>query len=69
MVGLLQIASLEQSTGQDAVYLLTHPALQQLLLDALIVYASMVPVMKGAKLEPFGVFSPRAELTNGRLAM
>lgn len=33
------------------------------------VYASMVPLLKGARHEAFGIFTPRAELTNGRAAM
>ncbi|GFR47881.1 hypothetical protein Agub_g9691 [Astrephomene gubernaculifera] len=33
------------------------------------VWASLVPVLKGAKMEAFGWFTPRAEITNGRAAM
>ncbi|PNH08088.1 Carotene biosynthesis-related protein CBR, chloroplastic [Tetrabaena socialis] len=32
-------------------------------------YASLTPILKGAKMEPFGPFTPRAEMTNGRAAM
>lgn len=32
-------------------------------------WASLVPITKGARSEAFGIFSPRAEITNGRAAM
>jgi hypothetical protein len=32
-------------------------------------YASLVPILKGAKREAFGIFTPRAEVTNARAAM
>ncbi|CAK0760058.1 hypothetical protein CVIRNUC_002740 [Coccomyxa viridis] len=40
-----------------------------LFLSALIIYASLIPICKGAKREPFGIFTPRREIIHCRLAM
>lgn len=69
MVGFLVGANQEAQTGDTLLYQLTHPTPQALLFIALIIYGSMVPVLKDAKLEAFGPFSPRAEIANGRAAM
>ncbi|KAF8072428.1 Low molecular mass early light-inducible protein HV90 [Scenedesmus sp. PABB004] len=69
MVGILAAARREAVTGAPLAAQLadTPPAVWAAL--GLIVYASLVPMLKGARHEAFGVFSPRAELTNGRAAM
>lgn len=40
-----------------------------LLVMFLFSWASLIPITKGARSEAFGIFSPRAEITNGRAAM
>ena len=35
----------------------------------LLITASLIPLSKGAKLEAFGPFTPKAEMLNGRAAM
>jgi hypothetical protein len=68
MVGLLTVAKGEAATGETALQLLQHGAPWQYAAMALLVYASMVPILKGARHESFGRFTPRAEFTNGRAA-
>ncbi|KAI8466054.1 MAG: hypothetical protein J3K34DRAFT_485531 [Monoraphidium minutum] len=69
MIGMLLVARGEAQTGQTALALLQSAAPWQYALVGLWVYASMVPVLKGARHEAFGMFTPRAEFTNGRAAM
>lgn len=81
MVFLLYGASLEASTGLTASQLASRLVSsfgsggplavdpKGVALAAAIVVASLIPIMKGAISEPFGVFTPRAERVNGRAAM
>lgn len=62
-------AKREVETGDTLVQQLTHPDWRLGALAAIIVYATMVPVLKGAIDEDFGIFSVRAEKVNGRVAM
>ncbi|KAG2501603.1 hypothetical protein HYH03_000108 [Edaphochlamys debaryana] len=61
----MEEASSSSTFAQQAAAL----PLAELLGLGLLVYASLVPIMKGAKMEAFGMFTPRAEITNGRAAM
>jgi 4-hydroxy-L-threonine phosphate dehydrogenase PdxA len=71
MVGLLAAARAEADTGLTAIQLL-ESALRSpaaLAVAAVVIAASMAPILKGARHEAFGAFSPRAEFLNGRAAM
>jgi hypothetical protein len=54
MVGILLLAGGEAETGRTALDLLQHAAPLQYAGAALWVYASMVPILKGARHEAFG---------------
>lgn len=69
MVGLLLGAVQENETGKTIIQQLQSPTIKTILLVVLTVYASLVPILKGAKREPFGIFTPRAEIVNARAAM
>ncbi|GBF88350.1 hypothetical protein Rsub_01062 [Raphidocelis subcapitata] len=69
MVGLLAVARAEAETGQTALQLLQHGTPWQYAGAALWVWASMVPILSGARHEAFGMFTPRAEYANARAAM
>lgn len=68
MVGLLLGAVREAQSGETFLAQAQHASVQDVLLVASIIVATMVPVMHSARHEPFGMFTPRAELTNGRAA-
>jgi len=69
MVGFLAGSSKEAETGMTLLQQATHLSVPQILGLLLIVVASLQPIRRAAKSEPFGVFTPRAEITNGRAAM
>ncbi|KAK9815345.1 hypothetical protein WJX72_002100 [[Myrmecia] bisecta] len=69
MLGFLIGAMTEARTGQTLLQQASTLTVPAVVLLVLTIYASMVPILKGAKSEPFGPFSPRAELVNGRAAM
>lgn len=69
MVGFLLGASKESETGLTLMQQATQLGVPQILGLLLIVVASLQPITKAAKSEPFGPFTPRAEITNGRAAM
>eukprot|EP00877_Chromochloris_zofingiensis_P013543 jgi/Chrzof1/8442/Cz03g10240.t1_ELIP9[v5.2] len=69
MLGFLLAARNEFQTGETVLQQSMHVPWPWLLLLAVVVYASLVPMLKGARHEAFGIFSPRAEVTNGRAAM
>lgn len=70
MAALLYVARREAESGETALALLTAPAAwYEYAWVALVVYASMVPILKGARHESFFAFSTRAEFANGRAAM
>jgi hypothetical protein len=54
MVGILLVARGEAETGRTALELLQHATPLQIAGAALWVYASMVPILKGARHEAFG---------------
>ena len=68
MLGLLWGAWSEIRTGQTIAAQVQSAPVLVVVVGLLISYASLVPIMKGAKSEAFGAFSPRAEVTNGRAA-
>lgn len=69
MVGFLLGAHKETQTGLTFLQQATQLRIPQILGLLLIVVASLQPITKAAKSEPFGIFTPRAEITNGRAAM
>lgn len=69
MIGIVLAAAQEAETGQTALYQMTHGTWQGYMLVAVLVYASLVPILKAVKNEAFGIFSPRAETANARAAM
>jgi hypothetical protein len=70
MVALLSVLKREAATGESVLQQLQHgPDWLLLALSVAVVYASMVPVLAGAKDEDFGWMSVRAEKANGRAAM
>ncbi|GLC47959.1 hypothetical protein PLESTB_000043900 [Pleodorina starrii] len=69
MIGMVAGAWEEAHSGLTLAQQAAQLPLSELLLLAVWVYASLVPILKGAKMEAFGWFSPRAEITNGRAAM
>lgn len=69
MVGFLAGAVAEVRTGLTLEQQALGAGPATVALAALIVYSSLVPMLKAAKTEPFGIFTPAAEATNGRAAM
>lgn len=69
MIAVLLAASQEATQSDTVLQQLTHAPWWQYALFILFIYASLVPMLKGAKHEAFGIFSPRAEIANGRAAM
>jgi hypothetical protein len=69
MMGFLWATIQEAQTGDMFLSQALHAPVYHYLWALLWVYASMVPIMHGALLEPFGPFTPRAEIANGRAAM
>lgn len=69
MIGIVWGAYTEFQTGELMISQAQHVSLPAILMCLLFTYATMVPVMHSARMEPFGFFTPRAELTNGRAAM
>ncbi|BDA48872.1 probable carotene biosynthesis-related protein CBR, chloroplastic [Coccomyxa sp. Obi] len=68
MVGFLYAASNEASSGKLVLEQFRESPWFPLAFSAIFIWASLVPITKGAKRESFGWFSPKAELTNGRTA-
>lgn len=69
MIAFTTAAINEAQTGEMFLSQLMHASVQQYLWMLLWVYASMVPILNNARMEPFGIFTPKAEMTNGRAAM
>jgi hypothetical protein len=62
-------ASAEVSTSQTVLQQAQSPDWALVALAAVVVYATFVPVLAGARDEDFGWLSVRAEKANGRAAM
>ena len=69
MLALLIAIRGELETGSTVLQQAMHPSWGVAVAMGLVVYGSLVPILKGAIDEPFGVFTPTAEAVNGRLAM
>ena len=69
MLAFIIASMTEAQTGELFVDQFLHSQIHEFLFYGLWVWASMVPIMAGARSESFGVFTPRAEITNGRAAM
>ena len=62
-------AQREQRTGETILQQISSPDWLLIVFAAAVIYATMVPVLKGVKDEDFFMFSVGAEKANGRLAM
>lgn len=69
MLFFLVAANTEHDTGATLLTQLQNPNWALLPVAAAVVYASMVPALKGVRDEDFFAFSVAAEKANGRLAM
>jgi hypothetical protein len=69
MIAILVCSYEEARTGHTFLYQAMHAPVTSYLWMLLWVIASLIPILKGARLEPFGPFTPRAEIANGRAAM
>lgn len=54
MFGILAGATRESETGEMLMQQLSSMSVGTCLMVSLLVYASLVPITKGAKMEPFG---------------
>eukprot|EP01023_Acetabularia_acetabulum_P028079 TRINITY_DN26544_c0_g1_i3.p1 TRINITY_DN26544_c0_g1~~TRINITY_DN26544_c0_g1_i3.p1 ORF type:complete len:172 (-),score=16.64 TRINITY_DN26544_c0_g1_i3:136-651(-) len=69
MLGIVSAAIHEFQTGQTIIQQVQNASVLEWLWYVLWIYASLIPMIKGARMEAFGKFTPRAEITNGRAAM
>eukprot|EP00884_Botryococcus_braunii_P006256 jgi/Botrbrau1/15631/Bobra.4_1s0016.1 len=69
MVGIVLGALEESKAGLTIVQQAQTRTIEILVVSMVIVYASLVPILNGAMREPFGKFTPRAEIINARAAM
>jgi hypothetical protein len=69
MVGILLGALGESKTGLTIVQQTQSQSILVLLTSMMVTYGSLVPILNGAMREPFGNFTPRAEIINARAAM
>lgn len=69
MLGIIVGALEESKYGLTIVQQFQTRAPGIFIISAVIIYASLVPIQHGALREPFGIFTPHAELVNARLAM
>lgn len=69
MIGIVCGSLDEMNSGLTIIQQAQNHTAQLVLTAMVIVYASLVPVMNGAIREPFGYFTPRAEIVNARAAM
>ncbi len=67
--GFVSAALGEAQTGKLIAEQLQDSWPSVLAWSALIIWASLVPITKGAKRESFGIFTPRREIIHCRLAM
>jgi len=69
MFMFIPTAMREMETGETVLQQFANPSLKYILLCGLIVWASMIPILKGAKDEDFWIMRVSAEKVNGRVAM
>lgn len=69
MLGILAAAVNESAYTETVIQQVQHTPLRVFLVGLFASYSSLIPILKGAKSEAFGVFTPRAEITNARAAM
>lgn len=69
MLMFIPTALREMETAETVVEQFQHPNIGYILLCGLVIWASMIPILKGAKDEDFWVMKVRAEKIHGRLAM
>ena len=69
MLMLIFAAKREMATSETVLQQFQSPDWRLAVLAVVIIYASMIPILKGAKDEDFGFMSVRAEKVNGRMAM
>lgn len=59
MIGIVWGGLQEFKTGETMLSQAQNMSLPAIIVCLLFVYASMVPVMHSARMEPFGIFTPR----------
>ncbi|DBA84686.1 TPA: hypothetical protein ACH3X1_005942 [Trebouxia sp. C0004] len=69
MIGILAAAVNESAQAETISQQVPNVPVRIVGLSLLVTYSSLVPILKGAKSEAFGIFTPRAEITNARAAM
>lgn len=69
MLMFLPMVAREMKTSETIFDQFAHPSFGYIILCALVVYGTMVPILKGAKDEDFGIMKVSAEKANGRIAM
>jgi hypothetical protein len=69
MLGFVAAAGAELSSNEAVTAQISDAAGPIAGAFALFIAASLIPMLKGAKLESFGPFTPNAEMLNGRAAM
>ena len=69
MLGFVSAVGAELASGESVFAQFQGNEAGILFHFALFAAASIVPIMKSAKEESFGPFSPQAEMLNGRAAM
>lgn len=69
MIGILAAAVNESAHAETVEQQVPNVPVRIVVLSLLVTYSSLVPILKGAKSEAFGIFTPRAEITNARAAM
>ncbi len=69
MLMFVPMAMREMETSEAIVEQFLNPNYGQIALCCLVVWASMIPILKNVKDENFGFMTVRAEKVNGRAAM
>jgi hypothetical protein len=69
MIAVVAAIGAELSTGQSVIKQFACESPLILLTAVTFTIASLIPMFNGTKREPFGPFTPEAEITNGRAAM
>lgn len=69
MIGIITAAFNEANYSQTVLQQVHHVPVRIAAAVVIVTYSSLVPILKGAKSEAFGAFTPRAEITNARAAM
>jgi hypothetical protein len=69
MLAFVAAVGAELSTGESVLRQFGEAPVFVVLAGVLFTAASLIPMFNGAKRESFAIFSPSAEMANGRAAM